>query len=110
MNQTEHHDMCEEMLTLRELLDVLHIDWTDDSDPITADRIAFNHCYIYRTHFNYNGDDYSVIYGFGTYGGWGRWLNKEDPKLLELMINNEAPTGCMTAADIIWIMQNRSEL
>jgi hypothetical protein len=51
-----------------------------------------------------------VVYGYGTYGGWGRWLDKEDPKLLELMVNNEEPTGYHTAADIIWIMQNRGAL
>lgn len=107
MDQTEHHEMCKEMLALRELLDALHIDWTDGSDLITEDRIAFNNCYIYRTHFYYNGDRYSVVYGYGTYGGWGRWLDKEDPKLLELRINNEEPTGYHTAADIIWIMNER---
>lgn len=64
-------------------------------------------CRIYRTHFDYNSDHYSVIYGFGTYGGWDRFSEKEDPKLLELMINDDEPTGYYTAADIIWIINER---
>lgn len=99
-----YHEMCPEMLKLRDMLDEMNIDWTDDSDPITPNTIE---CRVYRTHFYHNGDDYSVIYGFGTYGGWNRFSNKTDPQLLELMINDDEPTGWHTAEDIIKIMKER---
>lgn len=99
-----YHEMCPEMLKLRDMLDKLNIDWEDDSDPLTPDTIE---CRIYRTHFYKNCDRYSVVYGFGTYGGWNRLFGKEDPKLLELMINDEEPTGWHTAADVINIMKER---
>ena len=99
-----YHEICPEMLKLRDMLDEMNIDWEDDSDPITPTTIE---CRIYRTHFYHNGDDYSVIYGYGTYGGWNRFLEKGDPQLLELMINKGEPTGGYTADDIINIMKER---
>lgn len=99
-----YHEICPEMLKLRDMLDKMNIDWEDDSDPITPNTIE---CRVYRTQFYYNGDDFSVIYGFGTYGGWNRFAEKEDPKLLELMINDEEPTGWHTADDIIKITKER---
>lgn len=99
--------MCEEMFTLRQLLDNLNIEWHDESDPITEERVVFGHCYIHRTQFWHKGDRYSVVYGYGTYGGWSRL--HDDLKLLELMINGEEPTGYHTADDIIRIMKERSK-
>lgn len=102
----EIHEICLEMLKLREQLDEMKIDWTDESDPLT-ERTALDDCRIFRTHFWYNADKYSVVYRFGTYGGWGRF--QDDPKLLELMINSEEPTGWHTADDVIKIIKERSE-
>lgn len=102
----ELHEICPEMLKLREELDKMQIDWTDESDSLT-EYTALDDCRIFRTHFWYNADKYSVVYGFGTYGGWGRF--QDDPRLLELMVNNEEPTGYHTAEDIIRIMQERTE-
>lgn len=98
-----YHDICPEMLKLRDMLDEINIDWTDDSDTLTLNN---NECRFYRTKFYNNSDRYSVIYGFGTYGGWNCFSEK-DPKLLELMINGEEPTGWHTAEDIIKIMKER---
>lgn len=97
--------MCDEMLKLRRLLDKMSIPWEDKSDPITAERVVFGQSHVYRTRFWHKGDRYSVVYGYGTYGGWGRF--QDDPKLLELMINGEEPTGYHTAKDIIRIMKER---
>ena len=106
MEHIEYHEMCPEMLKLREQLDKLNIDWADASDPVSEHRILLNSHHIYRTHFDYKGDEYSVIYGFGTYGGWGRFPDVGDPQLLELMINDDIPTGWPTADDIIKIMKS----
>lgn len=95
---TKFHEMCPEMLKLRDMLDEMNIDWEDDSD-------SPGEYMIYRTHFYYNEDAYSVIYEYGTYGGWNRFPEKEDPQLLELMINNDEATGGYTAEDIINIMK-----
>ena len=94
------HEICPEMLKLRTMLDEMDIDWEDDSDSPSE-------YMIYRTHFYYNADAYSVIYGYGTYGGWNRFPEKEDPQLLELMINDDESTGGYTADDIINIMKER---
>lgn len=99
-----YHEICPEMLKLRDMLDELNIDWDDDSDSLTPKTIG---CRIYRTHIYYKGDRYSVVYGYGTYGGWGRFPRTEDPQLLELMINREEPTGWHTAEDVIKIMKER---
>lgn len=99
-----YHEICPEMLKLRDILDEMNIDWTDDSDSLTPTTIE---CRIYRTTFYLNGDRYSIVYGFGTYGGWNRFSEKVDPQLLELMINHEEPTGWHTAEDIISIMKER---
>lgn len=99
-----YHEICPEMLKLRDILDEMSIAWTDDSDPLTPDTIE---CRIYRTTFYANSARYSVVYGFGTYGGWNRFSEKADPQRLELMINSEEPTGWHTAEDIISIMKER---
>jgi hypothetical protein len=99
-----YHEICPEMLKLRNMLDKMNIDWEDDSDHLTPNTIE---CRVYRTKFYINSDTYSVIYGYGTYGGWNRFLEKGDPKLLELMINDEEPTGWHTAENIINIMKER---
>ena len=87
--------MVEEMTRLRELLTKQGIKWHDASTPkgypIKID----------RTHFDYRGYEYSVINGFGTYGGFA-YLHedKKNKGLLELMsgaVNDGEPVGFLTA-------------
>lgn len=53
--------ICKEMIKLRKYLDDKGIKWVDAS---TDDNL-----WICRTHFELNGFRWSVINGYGTYGG-----------------------------------------
>lgn len=82
------------MELLRKILDDNDIEWHDASDmdahPIT------------RTHFNYRGHDWSVIHGYGTFGGYSRFGH--DDGLLELMsdaVNEGEPIGYLTALEAL---------
>ena len=80
---------CEEMEKFRHALDINGISWHDASDPVIIYGIA-----IERTHFKHRGYDWSVIHGYGTYGGFSRL--KPDQGLLELMskaVNDGQPVG-----------------
>lgn len=105
--------MCEEMKKLREMLTERGIEWKDASaivpDEVIQQSIAYGidkyhaDSTIYRTHFETGGNKYSVIYGYGSYGGYNPF-NGDDPELLECMtsaLNGGEPVGNMTAADII---------
>lgn len=105
--------MCEEMQKLRDRLDKIGIVWEDASsstpEPIIEEmvRAGLERRYcdvtIYRTHFTINDINYSVIYGYGTYGGYDPVFDK-DGGLLELWAknyNNDEPCGYMTADDVI---------
>lgn len=84
--------MTHEMKLFREMLDSENIQWHDASEP--EDSL----CYICRTHFKHRGYDWSVIHGFGSYGGPSYIYN--DKGLLELMsgaVNNGEPIGFLTA-------------
>ena len=89
--------MVEEMRKFREMLDAEHIEWEDKSK---------NGEYpICRTHFAYNGERWSVINGFGTYGGY---LGKENQGLLEAYAldrkSGEDLTGWRTAEEAMrWV-------
>lgn len=89
--------ICKEMSKLRQYLDNKGIKWKDTS--------AYDNLWICRTHFELNGYRWSVINGFGTYGGWGALELEGDNKcLLELMtnsVNNGEPIGYLTADDVI---------
>lgn len=103
--------MCEEMIKLRNYLSDNNIVWLDQS-IITPEKMiqymmrtfkedrAFCDTTIYRTHFMLNGKLWSVINGFGTYGGFEPYENK-NYGLLELMIDKDDPMGWLTADDII---------
>ncbi len=83
--------MTEEMETFRDLLDEEQIEWEDVSE--------FGSYPICRTHFKYRGFKWSVIHGYGTYGGRDPLTNK-DTGLLELMsnaVNDGDPVGWLTA-------------
>lgn len=84
--------MTKEMELFRKMLDDNGIEWHDASDtyayPIT------------RTHFNYRGHNWSVIHGYGSWGGYNRFT--EDEGLLELMsdaVNGGDPVGYLTAKE-----------
>ena len=80
--------VCEEMKKFRDALDERGIQWTDGSSGVI--------CPICMTSFKIGRTRFSVINGYGTYGGyWERSpMNKG---LLELRINSRDPTGYLTA-------------
>ena len=86
--------MNEEMKKLRALLDAENIEWEDKSNN--------NSIYpICRTHFSYNGQRWSVIHGYGTYGGISAF-NSVNAGLLECWVNCKGePEGFLTAEDVI---------
>lgn len=94
--------MTEEMNRLRQLLRLKKIEWIDRSDPadggtIHIDRTFFMHETGEKTHF------VSVIHGSGTYGGIS--LNGDDKGLLEIQIDRRAPRGCLTADEIMKMIE-----
>ena len=107
-------EMCDEMKKLRSLLDAKGVKWTDLSEVMSESRIeASMQCSnyefdrnmfdltFYRTHFEVNNRKYSVIYGYGTYGGYDPVFHK-DNKLLELWeIDHGDPHGWLTAEEVI---------
>lgn len=95
--------MTKEMIKFRKLLDANGIEWHDASDP------ADDPLRIDRTHFEYNRFHYSVIHGYGTYGGYSFFRDK-DEELLELMSNSVDggnPVGWLTADEAIQIILTR---
>ena len=108
--------MCEEMSKLRKMLDEAGIKWKDVS-TVTSDELieksiaagidAYHaDATIYRTHFESDGYKYSVIYGYGTYGGYDPF-NGDDPGLLECMTekaNGGEPQGWLTAEQVMSIV------
>ena len=86
--------MTKEMRELRKMLDAEGIDWHDKSE--------FGLCPIWRTHFEHRGYHWSVIHGYGTYGGFTSI--DADKGLLEVMsdaINNGEPVGWLTAERVM---------
>jgi len=95
------HIQCAEMIKLREGLTKLGIEWWDASDPDYYDLS------IQRTHFAIAGNRWSVVHGYGTYGGYSLWRDKDD-YLLELMttsVNDGNPVGYLTADDVLNILE-----
>ena len=90
--------MCKEMIKLRQMLDDRGIKWKDVSEVYPQSKF-----YIHRTHFTFDEIDYSVINGYGTYGGYDSFdhVNKG---LLEIMgegVNNGDPLGWLTAEEVL---------
>lgn len=111
--------MCEEMKKLREMLTERGIEWKDVSSIVPDEVIqrCIEHgidkyhadSTIYRTHFETGGFKYSVIYGYGTYGGYNPF-NGDNPGLLECMtseLNDGCPVGYMTAEDVINVIDGK---
>lgn len=94
--------MTNEMILLRQMLDESGIEWHDASDDSEWYPID-------RTHFENNGSWWSVIHGYGTYGGYSQYWNDEE--LLEVMnenVNGGEPLGWQTAADIMKLVKGGS--
>ena len=72
--------IVEEMKKFRELLNENKIEWIDDSEAMDTE------LYICRTHPK-NHKRWSVVNGFGTYGGYSMWEKNEG--LLEAMIDDK---------------------
>ena len=111
-------NICEEMKKLREMLDNRGIEWHDLSD-ITSEEIitqlmekglqrGYADTTIWRTHFEVDNIKYSVINGFGTYGGFNSFTG-HNLGLLECMtekVNGGEPVGHLTAEEVIHIIDN----
>lgn len=108
-------ELCAEMKKLRKQLTERNIEWKDVSIicPESLIETMINefgqprqYCdtTIFRTHFSYKGKHYSVINGFGTYGGFEPIENK-NYGLLECMYADNVPIGWLTADDIIKIIE-----
>lgn len=105
--------ICEEMVKLREGLDKRNIAWVDKSDIYSKDHIEMlkskgfteeeSDFTMYRTHFTYKEHFYSVIFGYGSYGGVRPFEDPVDQGLLEMMIDDKI-TGWLTADDIFKIL------
>ncbi len=98
--------VCEEMKKLRKMLDEKEIEWKDNSEVISkSEEWPIWYC---RTHFEFKGLKFSVMNGFGTYGGWfGANPGMTEDKnmgLLELMIEDNEPVGWLKAENIMEIL------
>jgi hypothetical protein len=97
--------VVEEMQKLRDMLDEKNIPWQDDTDDFSTERFEN---WICRTHFEYNGNEISVINGIGTYGGWGGAnLTEENLGLLEIMIGEVNPIGWMKAEECMELLETK---
>ena len=98
--------VCDEMKKLRWMLDEKGVEWHDASDVMSGSREW--PMWICRTHFEYNGLRFSVVNGFGTYGGWyganPGTTEDENMGLLEIMIEDNEPVGWLKAEDIMKIL------
>lgn len=96
--------VCEEMNKLRQMLDKKNIPWHDKSEIMSENKDW--PMWICRTHFEYKGIKFSVINGFGTYGGWfganPGISEEENMGLLELMMDDDNEVfGWLEAEDIM---------
>lgn len=86
---------CPELEKLKTWLDGQGIKYTcpdTDDDPFS----------IARVHFSIRKTRYSVIHGYGTYGG--EYCYDADRGLLELMVGEKDPVGYLTAEEVIEIV------
>lgn len=105
--------LCDEMIKFREGLDKRKIRWKDDSTICPDEYIHLmmskgfsrivSDITMYRTHFTYKDKHYSVVYGYGSYGGVRPFEDPVDQGLLEMMVEDKI-TGWLTADDIFKIL------
>ena len=98
-------EVCKEMQKLRDWLDKNNIDWEDASEDFSKDSI--DDFWICRTWFEIKGKKFSVINGYGTWGGI-RFLDEKNVGLLEIM-GLDNVIGYMTADDVIAALSERLE-
>lgn len=98
--------VCEEMQKLRKMLEKKGIEWHDNSEVMSESKEW--PMWICRTFFEYKGLKFSVINGFGTYGGWfganPGMTEDENMGLLEIMIGDNDPVGWLKAENIMEIL------
>ena len=102
----EKTKMPAEMLKFRKLLNDNKIAWKDNSSILDPPGTFFCSTDIFRTHFEWRGYKWSVINGYGSYGGWDDFHQKNQG-LLELMsnaVNGGEPVGFLTADDCITLV------
>lgn len=86
--------VCDEMQKLRAGLNQREVAWEDATDKGTAE------FWICRTYFKIDGKRWSVVHGYGTYGGFSHFY--KDKGLLEYWARQDAePIGWTTAAVIL---------
>ena len=85
--------MPDEMLKLRNVLNSRSIEWLDRTEKPSFSLLDLT---IYRTWFMFRGKEWSVISGYGTYGG--------EKGLLEVMVDDYNPMGSLTAQEVIMLM------
>lgn len=90
--------MPEEMIKLRNVLNSREIPYLDRTEK---PGFALMDLTIYRTWFIYKGKQWSVISGYGTYGG--------DKGLLEVMVDDYNPMGSLTAQEVIMLMDGEEK-
>lgn len=88
--------IVDEMKKLRKYLDDHNIHWREVSHD-TPD------WWICRTHFEYKGFNWSVVNGYGTYGGIvpGTEINHNKLELMVECVDDNEPIGWLTAEDVI---------
>lgn len=89
--------VCEEMQKLRDGLDERKIPWKDLTDK--------DGLWICRTHFRIKGDSWSVVHGYGSYGGFNSF--EKDKQLLECMYGGNEPDGWLTAAEVLKMVDEK---
>lgn len=93
--------MVAEMEKLKQLLDAEKIKWEDASDPDGY------HVPIDRIHFTYNGQWWSAVNGFGTYGGI-RCIGSDNEGLIEIWNGEDDTKGFLTAEEVMEVIKNGS--
>lgn len=92
--------VCEEMQKLRDGLTARGIEWKDETEkgPVY---------WICRTHYTHNKSKWSVIHGFGTYGGFSHF--SKDGKLELLVGLYGEPIGQLTADKVFRLMDKEGD-
>lgn len=92
-NKRECRMDCPEMQKFRAMLDRRGIEWEDRSEN--------GFCPIVRTHFWYKDNLWSVIHGYGSFGGYDS-LTGQDSQLLEVYdfgMSKDGSWGLLTAEE-----------
>ena len=96
--------MVAEMHKLRQLLNESGIAWEDCS---TGPDVYLP---IDRTHFEHGGFSWSVVNGYGSYGGWD-YMRTKNEGFLEVMsnaLNDGDPLGWLTAEEVMDLVRGNS--